>query len=118
MITVEDVRAMVEGAEKDPILMKTLKNLNMSTYWLDKYYDFETMLNSEYPALVELWDLDLHCYSLYRKEDQRLSAKGLEGKAQVFQMLASVHRTAILNDMAEISTILHDDYDDFFGLGY
>lgn len=116
MVTIDDVKAMVDAAETDPVMMKSLKNLNISDYWVNKYYDFEVMLNAEYPALVKLWDLDLYCYTLYRKEDQRLSSKGLEGKAQIFQMLANVHRTAILDDMAEISNILHDDYDDFFGL--
>lgn len=116
MVTVDDVRKMVEAANHDPILMKTLKNLNISDYWVNKYHDFETMLNSEYPALVKLWDIDLHCLRLYSRMAEEVVC--FEGKAEMFKTLAAAHKDSILKDMAEISDILHDDYDDFFGMGW
>lgn len=114
MVTVEDVRKMVAAAEEDPLLMKSLKNLNISDYWVDKYHDFETMLNSEYPALVKLWDIDLHCLRLY----SRMAGEMIyfEGKVEMFRTLAEAHKDSILKDMSDISEILHMEYGDFFGL--
>lgn len=114
MVEVNDVRAMVSEAEHNPELMKSLKNLLNPDYWLDKYYDFDVAIESEYPGLVKLWSIDLHCYKLYTRSAKELT--GFPGKQVIFQSLADAHKSSIRKDMVEISDILHGDYDDFFGL--
>lgn len=114
MVTVDDVREMVSGAEHDPELMKSLKNLLNPDYWLDKYYDFDVAIESEYPSLVKLWDIDLHCYKLYTQYAKELTA--LPGKQVMLQTMADAHKFSIRKDMRDISDILHGEYDDFFGL--
>lgn len=114
MVTVDDVRKMVSDAERDPELMKSLKNLLNPDYWLDKYYDFSVAIEAEYPGLVKLWEIDLHCYKLYTQYAEGLTA--LPGKQVVFQTLADAHKFSIRKDMRDISDILHGDCDDFFGL--
>lgn len=114
MIRVEDVRGMVSGAERDPVLMKSLKNLLNPDYWLDKYYDFDVAVETEYPGLAKLWDIDLHCYKLYTQYTKELT--DLPGKQAIFQTLAEAHKFSIKKDMRDISDILHNEYEDFFGL--
>lgn len=114
MITVDDVRDMVSGAESDPELMKSLKNLLNPDYWLDKYYDFDVAIESEYPGLVKLWSIDLHCYKLYSQYAKELSAT--PGKQVMLQTMADAHKFSIRKDMRDISDILHGEYYDFFGL--
>lgn len=114
MATVEDVRKMVLAAESDAALMKSLKNLLNPDYWLEKYYDFDVAIESEYPGLVKLWGVDLHCYKLYIRYAKELAA--FPGKQVMFQALADAHKFSIRKDMTDISDILHGEYDDFFGL--
>lgn len=114
MVTIDDVRKMVEAAESDAVLMKSLKNLVNPDYWLNKYYDFDIAIESEYPGLVKLWGIDLHCFKLYNRYVEEM--KEYPGKQVIFQTLADAHKFAIRKDMETISEVLHMDYDDFFGL--
>jgi|AGFT01.1.fsa_nt_gi hypothetical protein len=114
MVTTQDVKNMVLFAEGNPEMMKTLKNLNIFDYWVNKYRDFEEMLNCEYPALVKLWDIDLHCLRLYTRMEKEMEF--YPGKAVMFKTLAEAHKGSILKDMETISEVLHMEYDDFFGL--
>lgn len=114
MVTVDDVRKMVWDAEDDAILMRSLKNLVNPDYWIDKYYDFDVAVETEYPGLVKLWGIDLHCFKLYTRSAAEL--KAFPGKQLIFQTLADAHKFSIRKDMEDISEILHMEYEDFFGL--
>lgn len=114
MVTGEDVRTMVSSAEHDPQLMRSLKNLLNPDYRLDKYYDFDVAIESEYPGLVKLWGIDLHCYKLYTKYAKELNTT--PGEQLVLRTLADAHKFSIRKDMRDISDILHGEYDDFSGL--